>query len=326
MGGITTQAAILARHEASLQGRLRLVRLRSRALGLAKTLYAYEPPGYAGEAGLPLLYLFRGHEREWANVREDASRQATAVEDLDARIVAGTSPPLIALLPGLTSSDNHVPGLGIEMVAPALNPKPGLGSGRFWSYLTDEVIPWAETRYRPSQRLAAGFSLGGYTVSLVAFGKPGYLDHAGFYDALFPWPEHDDPRRPEHEPLSDRVWTAAPILSPAFGWPRDPAALARWNTTDWLLAADGAPLDALRRTRYWVQCAGLDGARGNRDRAFEVCKLLAERGCRLGFGDVMLSATAEHSWRWCDLFLGRFLDGVFAHEEAPVASVATGAS
>jgi hypothetical protein len=301
-------AAILARHAGSLGGRLRLWRYPSRALGLRKPLFVYEPPGYARVRPVPVVWLFRGHEREWANVAEDTSRtRSTAVEDVDAAIREGRLPPVVLVLPGLTSSNNHVHGLGVDMTAPTLSPQAGLGSGRFWSYLTDELIPAVERRYPPSQRLAAGFSLGGFTVSLLAFGRPGWLDHAAFYDALFAWPRHDDPRQSPRGRHTDRVFTGASILAPPFGWPRDPAALDRWNATDWLLGADPATLQRLRRTTYWLRCAAADGSRGNRDRALALQRLMRRRALPLGYPSVVLHPDAAHTWHWCDRFLMEFL-------------------
>ncbi len=297
-------ASILKRHRETLRGRLRRIALPSVALGIAKTFYVYEPPGHRRGMATPVVWLLRGHEREWANIAEDRSRsRSTAVEDIDTSIAAGTLPPVVLVLPGLTSDNNHVHGLGIEMVAPSLAPHTGMGTGRFWSYLSDEMIPWVEARYPATRRIAAGFSLGGYTVSLLAFGRPGWLDVAAFYDALFCWPGHDDPREEGHQPLGDRIWTASPVLSPAFGWPRDVAALARWNTTDWLFALDGDALAKARSTLYRVQCAGSDGSRGNRDRAHAFATWLEDRGLPTADVPVVLGPDAQHTWHWADRFL-----------------------
>ncbi|HYE58279.1 MAG TPA: alpha/beta hydrolase-fold protein [Rhodothermales bacterium] len=305
--------AILARHARSLHGHLWLWRFPSRALGLRKPLFVYEPPGFESGAAYPTVWLFRGHEREWVNQQEDGSRaRSTAVEDVDAAIQARRLPPVVLVMPGLTSSNNHVHGVGIDMAAPGLNPQPGLGTGRFWTYLTDELIPAVDRRYRASQRLAAGFSLGGFTVSLLAFGKPGWLDHAGFYDALFTWPRHDDPRLTPRALHTDRVFTGASILSPAFGWPRDRAALDRWNPTDWLIDSRPAGREPLRRTTYWIRCAAADGSRGNRDRALALQRLLRRRGLPLGYDSVVLHPEAAHTWHWCDRFLMDFLRDTLA--------------
>lgn len=307
-----TQAAILARH-AALGGRLRAVRVPSKALGVTKWVYVYEPPGYDGAGGLPLVWLLRGHEREWVNVREDGSRQrGTAIEDLDKAIVRGTLPPMVAVMPGVTSSDNHVHSAGLDMAGPLPTTKRGLGSGRFAAYLEDELLPLFERRYRPSKRVAMGFSLGGYVVSQMAFGMPGYLDHAAFYDALFCWPEHDDPRVDGHQPHADRIWTQSSVFTPALGPPPRPAALLdRWNTTDWLRLASPERLDAMRRTTFWVQCAGGDGSRGNRDRAHMLVRLLREKHLRLGYENVVLAPFAQHNWHWCDVFFGQTLVAIF---------------
>lgn len=315
-----TQAAILARH-AGLRGRLRAVKVPSKVLGVAKWVYVYEPLGYDGRGGLPLVWLFRGHEREWVNIREDGSRvRATAIEDLDKAIAKGTLPPMIAVMPGLASSDNHVHSAGLDMAGPLPPTKRGLGTGRFWTYLRDEVLPTFEARYRPSKRVAIGFSLGGYVVSLLAFGLPGYLDHAAFYDALFCWPEHDDPRVDGHQPHGDPIWTRSPVFTPALGPPPRPAPLLdRWNTTDWLRTASNEQTAALGRTVFWVQCAGGDGSRGNRDRAHMLVRELKARGLRLGYEHVQLAPFAQHNWHWCDLFFGQTLLAIFTPPPAYVS-------
>jgi len=319
-----TRAAVLARH-ASLAGRLRAVRIASEALGVTKWVYVYEPPGYDGRGGLPLVWLFRGHEREWVNIREDGSRvRATAIEDLDRGIVRGALPPVVAVMPGLASTDNHVHSAGLDMAGPLPQGKRGLGTGQFWTYLSQEVIPRFDARYRPSQRLAFGFSLGGYVVSLLAFGWPGYLDHAAFYDALFCWPGHDDPRVPGHQPHADRIWAQSSVFTPALGLPPRPADLLdRCNTTDWLLNASPDTLDAMRRTTFWIQCAGGDGGRGNRDRAHMLVRELQMRGQRLGYENVVLAPFAQHNWHWCDVFFGQTLLSILA-PHAP-AMLRTGA-
>ncbi len=305
-----SQGAILARHRETLRGTLRLVRLPSAALGLAKPFYVYTPP----DASQGLLYLFRGHEREYVNFVEDASRRkTTAIEDLDRYIAEETLPPVTAILPGLNSSNNHVPSLGVDMAGQWPASMQGLGTGRFWQYLSDELIPAVEKRWGcDGPRLAAGFSLGGFTVSLLAALKPGYLDHAGMYDALFTWPGHHDPRVRRAGQNTDPVWTDHGIFDAALGRPRDPDALARWNATDWLLAATGADLEALRRTTFWIKCASGDGSAGNRDRAYGLVRLLRKKKLALGFKDVLLHPEAAHSWHWNDRFVLAFLRAAFA--------------
>lgn len=326
-----SERQILVRHRRSLRGRLYARRLRSAALGLAKPYYVYEPPRLQAARAVPVLYLFRGHEREWVNIREDASRhRTTAIEDLDRWIAEGTLPPMLVVLPGLNSQDNRVPSLGIDMVDPRANGAQGLGRGRFWTYLTEELFPRIETRYpqiEGERRLMAGFSLGGYTVSLLALQRPGYFHHAAIYDGLFMWPRHQDPREDETGRCTDPVWCRASIFDAAFGRPRERRALRRWNPTDTLCQASGALLDALRDTRFWIACAAGEGNRGNRDRARFFVQLLRHREVPLGFdgGDPIYHPDAAHTWHWTDRFLMDYLGGVFA-EEAQRLPAGSGAS
>ena len=309
-----TERQILARHGGSLRGRLRACRLHSSALGIRKPYFVYEPPGWRGQQRLPLLYLFRGHEREWVNIGEDASRRATtAIEDLDERIAEGRLPPMLVVVPGLNSTNNHVPSLGIDMAGTWPETLRGLGAGRFWRFMIGELLPRVERDYpetRGGLRLAAGFSLGGYTVSLLATHYPGYFDHAGIYDGLFMWPDHHDPRVPKTGERTDPIWCASPLFDAALGAPRDPSAMRRWNPTDTLRLAHGDVLSTIKKTTFWIASAPADGSRGNVDRARFFVDLLREKGIPVGFDKVIFDADAAHTWHWTDRFLMHFLEQV----------------
>ncbi len=302
-------ARILARHARSLQGVLRLECHHSHALGVAKSYFVYEPPRHQTGQAAALLFLFRGHEREWCNFHEDASRRkTTAVEDIDMLISRQQLPPLVVVMPGLNSDDNVVPSLGIDMAGKWAAKHKGLGSGRFWQYLTAELLPECNQRFAgpATKTLMAGFSLGGFTVSLLAAKWPGYFDEAGIYDGTLMWPGHRDPRQ-GGAALSDRVWLASPLFNAALGKPRNRRALRAWNATDIIARAHGRTLRRLRRTRFWVASTAHDGLRGNRDRAEHFRRLLLEKGCRLGFSQTVLDQRAAHNWHWADRFLIRFL-------------------
>lgn len=157
----------------------------------------------------------------------------------------------------------------------------------------------------------AGFSLGGYTVSLLAAKLPGYFDEAGIYDGTLMWPGHRYPRQGGGA-LRDRVWLASPLFNAALGKPRNRRALRAWNATDIIARARGRTLHRLRRTRFWVASTAHDGMRGNRDRAEQFCRLLAEKGCTLGFPQTVFAARAAHNWHWADRFLMRFLQEALA--------------
>ena len=314
---------ILTRHQASLRGTLRLRHLDSTALGIRKPYYVYEPPGLRDERRLPLLYLFRGHEREWVNIREDASRQvSTAIEDLDWRIVAGTLPPMVVVIPGLNSVNNHVPSLGIDMAGTWPAEQRGLGTGRFWRYLVHELLPAVERDYpqtRGGRRLAAGFSLGGFTVSLLATHCPGYFDHAGIYDGLFMWPNHHDPRQGTSDEWNDPIWCQSALFDAALGNPRNPAAMRRWNPTDTLRRADETLLRQILKTTFWITSGPSDGHQGNVDRAHFFVDMLRQRGLSIGFGEIIFDPTASHTWHWTDRFLIRFVHFALAYPGSPDA-------
>lgn len=308
--------AILERHRKSLQGRLRGSFLRSSFLGIDKPFYVYEPPGFKKTQQVPLLYLFRGHEREWVNFREDTSRKATtAIEDLDRMIVMGVLPPVIAVIPGLNSSNNYIPSLGINMLQPDVPHAKGLGNGRVWDFMVEELFPQMAADYPQTEgglKLAAGFSLGGYTISLLAMCLPQHFDHMGVFDGLFMWPQHEDPRLKPVKPFNDQVWLKNGLFDGAFGNPRSKKALSDWNPTDILTNASDELKHQLQETTWWVACASGDGNQGNRDRALFFTKLLRKQGIPVGFDSVFFHDDAAHTWHWNDRFLIRYLKHVLS--------------
>ena len=300
-----TRRQILRRHDETLSGRLRARIARSTVLDTRKPYYLYEAPGLANATAAPLLLLLRGHEREWVNMKEDDSRRrSTAIEDVDRLVAEGALPPLLAVMPGLNSSDNHVPSLGIDMVGTWPGYRYSLGTGRFWTYLTEELLPNVAAGYPAvtGPRVAVGFSLGGYTASLLALHQPEALDHVAIYDGLFMWPRHNDPRE-NGAAFSDPVWCEASIFDAALGRPRDRDALRRWNPTDRLQNGPSTLLRPLRDTTFWIGCAAGDGNRGNRDRARFFTKLLRRQDVPVGLDRVVFDDEARHTWHWADRFL-----------------------
>ena len=333
---IVPPSRILSWHEDRLHGRLRMRRLRSQALGISKPYYVYESPGLADAEAPPVLYAFRGHEREWVHMQEDDSRsRSTAIQDIDACVAEGMLPPMLVVMPGLNSANNHVPSLGINMVGTWKRPMQGLGSGQFWTYLTEELLPTVDADYphlADSPRLTAGFSLGGYTVHLLTMELPGYFAHAAMYDGLFMWPGHRDPRtkaaqdrKGSKTACTDRIWGQAPIFNPALGDPRNQEAMQRWNPTDMLDAASPSMLQELRRTTYWIACAPTDGNTGNLHRGRFLRKRLRNNDMPLGFADTdpVFHPDASHAWHWTDRFVVRFLReavGDLQHESVQTAA------
>ena len=302
---------ILERHQKSLHGRLIDYKFYSKKLCHFKHIYIYEPPALSEQKKIPIVYLFRGHEREWVNFNEDSSRtSSTAIEDVDFLIREGQLPPAIFVMPGLNSTNNHIPSLGINMSGRWSPLQNGLGKGRFWSFLIKEVIPRMERKYpeaKSGKRLAAGFSLGGYTVSLLGIHYPGYFDHLGIYDGLFMWPQHQDSRLTPSQPFNDAVWYKNELFDAAFGKPRKQKAMTRWNPTDILKNSKPSTLQLVRKSTWWITSATGDGNRGNKHRAEFFVELFNDLDIPLGFNFIVFDEHASHNWHWNDRFLVRFL-------------------
>ncbi len=316
MDNAASPSEILHRHRQTLSGDLRLLYIFSHALNIYKRVYVYTPPDWSPDMPTPILYLFRGHEREWVNVREDPTRHSTAIEDVDKLISWGKIPPLVAVMPGLNSADNRIPSLGINMVGTWSEDTLGLGTGRFWDYLTQELIPEIDQRFpaaRETLRLMAGFSLGGYTVSLLATCLPGYFHHAAMYDGTFMWPWHLDPREAAF-PFSDPIWCDMSIFDAALGNPRHWDAMKYWNTTDRVRKASGETLTLLQRTTFWIASAYQLPGRSNYTRTLTFKRMLHRQNLPIGFARIPFRKRAAHTWHWADLFLIRFLRSVFSRK------------
>jgi len=295
---------ILSRHQ-SMKGQLRYQVFKSKALEIRKPYYVYQSEQWRPDRPFLLLWLFRGHEREWVNIAEDTSRfHSTAIQDLDTLISRDQLPPTIAIMPGLNSTNNWISSAGVDMQGSWPKGIRGLGTGRFWSYLSDELIPHIDHNLDPHQmatRAAFGFSMGGYTVQLLSTRKPGYLDHAAMYDGIFPWAKHVDPRI-KGKNQEDVIWMESSAFDAALGRPRNAKVLRDWNPTDQLLAADQENLNLMRKTQFWINSASADGSFGNIDRAKYLVKTLKERGMPNRHASIPFAKDAKHDWHWNDTF------------------------
>ena len=309
------------------QGTVLLRTIRSRTLEVVKQYYIYLPEEYAsGRARYPVLYVFRGHEREWVNPYEDDSRGGSALPDiLDALISRRRIRPMIVVMPGLNSSDNSIPGLGVNMFAPqTVASKPGIGTGRFEDYIVRELVPSIDSLFRtiPDRfhRGVDGFSLGGYTAMLLAVKHPNLFASAGCYDGTHMWKDLADPRDPSGREV-DHTWMEAGLFDAVFGRPRNARIIAQYNPTNLIIHAKGRRKHLLRTTAFHIQSAAFDYDKGNIDRTRHFVHHLHASGMVNSFRDVVLSSSAVHSWKWADLHMRRVLphhDEVFQHEEHAV--------
>jgi S-formylglutathione hydrolase FrmB len=156
--------------------------LRDNPLGdpSERPLWVYVPPGYDdSEERYPAVYViqgYTGHVGMWAN--RTAYRQPF-VETADAVFASGEAPPCIVVYVDAWTAYG-----GSQFVDSP-------GTGRYHSYLCDEVVPWVDARYRtlaaPESRAISGKSSGGFGAMITPMLRPDLFGalatHAG--DALY---------------------------------------------------------------------------------------------------------------------------------------------
>ena len=146
-----------------------------------RPVYVYTPPGYDADAGrrYPSVYLLQGltGQIDMWHARKAFSR--TTPEAIDAWFAAdGTAPAIVVFVDAWTSLG------GAQFLDSA-------ATGRYHTYLCDEMIPFIDDRYRTlaaaAHRGVAGKSSGGYGAMVTPMLRPdlfgGLVTHAG--DALF---------------------------------------------------------------------------------------------------------------------------------------------
>jgi S-formylglutathione hydrolase FrmB len=148
-----------------------------------RPLWVYLPPGYedAEAAGrrYPSIYVIQGLTGQIDMWRARSAFRPTFLELLDRAIASGACPPALVVFVDCWTSLG-----GSQFLDSA-------GTGRYHTYLCDEVVPWVDTRYRTladrDHRGIAGKSSGGYGAMVTPMLRPevfgGLATHAG--DALF---------------------------------------------------------------------------------------------------------------------------------------------
>lgn len=295
-------------------GRVENATVFSPALGVEKRFNIYLPPGYEeGTERYPVLYLFRGHEKEWFDPYQDHSRGGTAVQHLaDELIHSGAIGPMIIVGASTTSDDGSVFGLGVDFLNPRrTRERGGVGTGRFEQYVVEDLIGHVDRAYRTipdgEARGADGFSLGGFTAVMLAVKHPGLFGSVGCYDGSFMFRNLVDPRLQSGAP-DDPLWVRADdLFAAAFRRPR-----ARRYDIDYMLGYN--PLNiverlsdreraVLEKTRFYIHSASSDGRQGNRDRCVHLASLFLYMGIPNEVKSLILSSDAMHTWRFADLHL-----------------------
>jgi S-formylglutathione hydrolase FrmB len=194
-----------------------------------RPLYVYTPPGYDDdpERRYPSVYLIQGMTGQLDMWRSRKAFMPTVLEAVDAWFAdAGHAPSVVAFVDAWTSYG------GSQFVDSP-------GTGRYHTYLCDEVVPFVDARYRTladaAHRGIAGKSSGGYGAMITPMLRPdlfgGLVTHAG--DALFEvcyqpeFPQAARALRDHHDGSFDAFWTDF-RSRPGRSKPGDAALINEW--------------------------------------------------------------------------------------------------
>jgi hypothetical protein len=184
--------------------------LRGNPLGdpHVRPLWVYLPPGYDDEPDrrYPSIYMIQGLTGQLDMWRNRTAFRRNFPELADDLFAAGDAPPCILVWVDCWTS------LGGSQFLDSP------GTGRYHTYLCDEVVPWVDARYRTlaeaGHRGIAGKSSGGYGAMVTPMLRPdvfgGLATHAG--DALFEmcylpeFPQSARALRDEYEGSFERFW------------------------------------------------------------------------------------------------------------------------
>jgi Putative esterase len=157
--------------------------LRGNPLGdpWKRPLWVYVPPSYDDEQGrrYPVVYILQGYLGHIEIWRNRIPFRKTFVETADDLFASGAASPAIVVYVDAWT------GYGGSQFLDSP------GTGRYHSYLCEEIVPWVDRHYRTlahrDHRGIAGKSSGGYGAMITPMLRPdlfgGLATHAG--DALF---------------------------------------------------------------------------------------------------------------------------------------------
>jgi hypothetical protein len=139
------------------------------------------PPAYDAETDrrFPTIYVLQGFRNQVDGWRNRRPWERTPLEELDVRFTSGEAPPAVVVYVDAWTS------LGGSQFVDSP------GTGRYATYLCDEVVPFVDGAYRTladaRHRGLAGHSSGGFGAAVNAMRRPdlfgGFASHAG--DGLF---------------------------------------------------------------------------------------------------------------------------------------------
>ena len=231
-----------------LTGRLDEHRFQSRLLEgnplqdpSERPLLVYVPSGYEDDPSsrYPSIYVIQGYTGQVLMWRNREPFRRTFIETVDEVFADGAPPCLVVFVDAWTSYG------GSQFVDSP-------GTGRYHSYLCDEVVPWIDANYRtidaPGSRAITGKSSGGFGAMITPMLRPDLFGalatHAG--DALYEYcyiPEFPQVVRALRQYDGDiQQWWARFRSRPPLADPSDPAVLTALGVAACFSAdADGTP-------------------------------------------------------------------------------------
>ena len=153
-----------------------------------RPVWVYLPPGYDDEPAraYPSVYVIQGYTGHVAMWRNRSAYRQPFPETADAVFAGGQAPPAIVVYVDAWTAYG-----GSQFVDSP-------GTGRYHSYLCEEIVPWVDGRYRtvadPGHRAIMGKSSGGFGAMITPMLRPDLFGalatHAG--DSLYeycylPW-------------------------------------------------------------------------------------------------------------------------------------------
>ena len=239
-----------------------------------RPLWVYVPPGYdESERRYPSIYVIQGLTGQLDMWRNRKAFQSTPVEQIDELFAdSEVAPAIVVLVDAWTSI-----GGSQFLDSP--------GTGRYHTYLCEEVVPFVDARYRTladrAHRAVTGKSSGGYGAMVTPMLRPDLFGalatHAG--DALFEvcyFPELREAARAlrdEHDGSFDAFW-ADVRARPGRPKPSDGVLLDVWCMAScYSTDADGTvqlpfePPTGRVRPEIWDRWLAWDPVRMASDRA-----------------------------------------------------------
>jgi hypothetical protein len=140
--------------------------LRGNPLGdpWSRPLLVYTPPGWPDDGPYPACWALQGFTGQVDMWRERRAFGPTFAEALDRLIVAGECRPVVVPMPDCLTAYG-----GSQFLDSA-------GTGRYRTYLCDELVPWVDARFHtvpePAGRAVWGKSSGGYGALTLAMERP----------------------------------------------------------------------------------------------------------------------------------------------------------